>query len=89
MIDALYILTSIHAAIEAGSAILQVYHSSDFKVEQKADKSPLTRADRRAHEVIVKRLCQFDIPVLSEEGKDIPYDERRNWGIFWIVDPLD
>ena len=89
MIDKLYILTSIHAAIEAGNAILQVYHSSDFKVEQKDDKSPLTLADRRAHEVIVKHLSQFDIPVLSEEGKDILYDERKNWDTFWLVDPLD
>ena len=89
MIDKLYILTSIHAAIEAGNAILQVYHSSDFKVEQKDDKSPLTLADRRAHEVIVKHLSQFDIPVLSEEGQDILYDERKNWDTFWLVDPLD
>jgi len=89
MIDKLYILTSIHAAIEAGNAILQVYHSTDFKIEEKDDKSPLTRADRRAHEVIVKHLSEFDIPVLSEEGKDIPYDERKNWDTFWIVDPLD
>lgn len=89
MIDKLYILTSIHAAIEAGNAILQVYHSSDFKIEEKDDKSPLTQADRHAHEVIVKHLSKFDIPVLSEEGKDIPYDERKNWDTFWIVDPLD
>jgi 3'(2'), 5'-bisphosphate nucleotidase len=89
MIDKLYILTSIHAAIEAGNAILQVYHSSDFKVQQKVDKSPLTLADRRAHEVIVKHLSEFDIPVLSEEGKDILYDERKNWDTFWLVDPLD
>jgi len=89
MIDTLTILTSIHAAMEAGNAILQVYHSSDFKVEQKDDKSPLTLADRRAHEVIVKHLSQFDIPVLSEEGQDILYDERKNWDTFWLVDPLD
>ena len=89
MIDTLTILTSIHAAREAGNAILQVYHSSDFKVEQKDDKSPLTLADRRAHEVIVKHLSQFDIPVLSEEGQDILYDERKNWDTFWLVDPLD
>jgi 3'(2'), 5'-bisphosphate nucleotidase len=89
MIDKLYILTSIHAALEAGNAILQVYHSSDFKIEEKDDKSPLTQADRHAHEVIVKHLSKFDIPVLSEEGKDIPYGERKNWDTFWIVDPLD
>jgi 3'(2'), 5'-bisphosphate nucleotidase len=70
-----HLLTSIHAAIEAGSAILQVYRSSDFEVEQKADKSPLTLADRNAHVVIMQHLLKFDIPVLSEEGKSIPYND--------------
>ena len=89
MNDKLYILNSIHAAIEAGNAILEVYHASDFKVEEKADKSPLTLADRRAHEVIMQHLSKFDLPILSEEGKNIPYDERKNWDTFWLVDPLD
>ena len=89
MNDKITILTSINAAIEAGQAILQVYHSADFKVEKKADKSPLTLADKRAHEVIMQHLSQFDLPILSEEGKNIPYDERKNWDTFWLVDPLD
>jgi len=84
-----HILVSIHAAIEAGNAILQVYRSSDFKVELKADKSPLTLADRNAHEIIMQHLSKFDIPVLSEEGKNIPYDKRKSWNTFWLVDPLD
>ena len=85
----LYTITSVIAALEAGSAILEVYHSADFKVEKKADKSPLTLADRRAHEVIMQHLSKFDFPILSEEGKNIPYDERKNWDTFWLVDPLD
>ena len=89
MNDNLYTITSVIAALEAGSAILEVYHSADFKVEKKADKSPLTLADRRAHEVIIQHLSKFDIPILSEEGKNIPYDERKNWDTFWLVDPLD
>ena len=89
MNDKIAILNSIYAAIEAGQAILEVYHSADFEVEKKADTSPLTLADRRAHEVIMQHLSLFDIPVLSEEGKNIPYDERKNWNTFWLVDPLD
>jgi 3'(2'), 5'-bisphosphate nucleotidase len=84
-----YTIKSIHAAIEAGNAILEVYHSSDFEVEKKADTSPLTLADRRAHEVIMNQLSPFDIPILSEEGKNIPYDERKDWETFWLMDPLD
>lgn len=89
MNDKLYAIASVIAAIEAGTAILAVYHSSDFEVEKKADKSPLTLADRRAHDAIMQHLSLFDIPILSEEGKNIPFDERKNWETFWLVDPLD
>jgi 3'(2'), 5'-bisphosphate nucleotidase len=89
MNDKLYLLTALAAAIDAGHAILGVYRSSDFKVEEKADKSPLTLADKRSHEIIVKRLGQLDIPILSEEGKDIPYKERKRWKTYWLIDPLD
>ena len=89
MNDKLYLLTALAAAIEAGRAILEVYRSSDFKVEEKVDKSPLTLADKRSHEIIVKRLGKLDVPILSEEGKDIPYKERKRWETYWLIDPLD
>jgi 3'(2'), 5'-bisphosphate nucleotidase len=89
MNDKFYLLTALSAALDAGRAILDVYRSSDFKVEEKADKSPLTLADKRSHEIIVKRLGQLDIPILSEEGKDIPYKERKRWETYWLIDPLD
>ena len=89
MNEKLSTIVSIKAALEAGQAILDVYHSADFKVEKKDDKSPLTLADRRAHDVIMQHLSRFDIPILSEEGKDISHDERKSWERFWLVDPLD
>jgi 3'(2'), 5'-bisphosphate nucleotidase len=89
MNDKFYLLTAVAAAIEAGRAILEVYRSSDFKIEEKADKSPLTLADRRSHVIIVKRLGKLDIPILSEEGRDIPYKERKRWETYWLIDPLD
>jgi 3'(2'), 5'-bisphosphate nucleotidase len=84
----LHLLKAIQASTQAGQAILDVYHS-DFSVEYKTDSSPLTLADKRSHEVIVKHLSEFDIPILSEEGKNIPYAERKTWNQLWIVDPLD
>jgi len=81
----------IAAAREAGKAILEVY-STDFSVELKNDNSPLTLADKLSHEIIVRRLTEITgdtIPILSEEGKDIPYEERKKWDYFWLVDPLD
>jgi len=89
MNDNLYLLTSIQAALRAGNAILEVYRSAEFEIEEKADKSPLTLADRRSHEVIVSYLATFDIPILSEEGRDIPYRERKQWDTYWLIDPLD
>ena len=83
-----YILKAIQASIEAGNAILDVYHS-DFEVEYKTDSSPLTLADKQSHEVIVNHLDEFNIPILSEEGRDTPYEERKAWSRLWIVDPLD
>lgn len=77
------------ASIEAGKAILEVYNSDDFNVELKGDDSPLTRADKNAHNVIVSFLENTGLPILSEEGKSIPYEERKNWEHFWMVDPLD
>lgn len=82
------ILPTIVASVEAGLAILEVY-SQDFAVEEKEDKSPLTLADKRSHEIILSHLTPFDIPVLSEEGKAIDYHVRNQWDYLWIVDPLD
>ena len=82
------IITALQAAVAAGKAILDVYHS-DFAVTHKADQSPLTEADTRSHGIIVQALQGMEVPVLSEEGKEIPYSRRKNWSTLWIVDPLD
>lgn len=76
--------------LKAGKAILAVY-GRDFDVAYKEDDSPVTQADERSHQVIVQGLKQLtpDIPILSEEGRHIPYDERKRWERFWLVDPLD
>jgi 3'(2'), 5'-bisphosphate nucleotidase len=76
------------AALAAGREILAVY-ASDFVVETKADDSPLTAADMRAHRVIRDALAPIGLPLLSEEGRQIPYSERCRWDRLWIVDPLD
>ena len=80
---------SITAALEAGKAILDIYHSDDFEVELKGDDSPLTKADIASHNVIMSHLKATHIPVLSEEGKSIPYEDRKDWSQLWIVDPID
>lgn len=77
------------ASLAAGQKILKVYNSGDFAVELKGDNSPLTKADQAAHDIIMSFLEPHGIPVLSEEGRFIPYTERSQWEYLWIVDPLD
>ena len=77
------------ACLEAGKEILRIYDSGDFSIEAKADDSPLTMADKAAHHKIVSYLEPTGIPILSEEGKSIPFEERDEWDYFWMVDPLD
>ena len=78
-------------SVAAGQAIMEVYESGDFGVDHKADDSPLTKADLASHQVIVEGLKSLtkDIPVLSEESADIPFEERQSWQKYWLVDPLD
>lgn len=80
---------AIHAAELACKEILDVYTSGDFQAEVKGDNSPLTIADKKAHHVIASVLQSTNLPILSEEGKAIPYAERKHWEYFWMVDPLD
>lgn len=80
--------TAIQAAIEAGKEILDIYHS-DFEVEIKNDASPLTIADKNANTVINSFLKPTGIPIISEENKQLAYQERKDWKMCWIVDPLD
>ncbi len=77
-------------ARDAGKAILDVY-STEFEVEEKADKSPLTAADLASHNLIMERLHQLtpEIPILSEESASLPFEERDSWQTYWLVDPLD
>jgi 3'(2'), 5'-bisphosphate nucleotidase len=84
-----YINIACKTAIEAGKEIISVYNSSDFSIEIKPDSSPLTSADKAAHQIITSYLEKTPFPILSEEGKTISYNERKKWKKFWMVDPLD
>ncbi|MBN7771240.1 3'(2'),5'-bisphosphate nucleotidase CysQ [Marinobacter daepoensis] len=80
----------INIADEASEKVLHIYQS-DFKVSYKEDRSPITAADLASHEIIVKGLRNLsrDIPILSEEGADVPWEERKKWRRFWLIDPID
>ena len=84
-----YLNLAISAVIEAGKVILEVYDSKDFDVQLKSDNSPLTRADILSHNIIKSFLEKTGIPILSEEGKETPYEVRKHWSKLWIIDPID
>jgi len=96
VLDQIDIRDIVKIAKDAGKAIMKIYNQ-DFAVEYKTDNSPLTIADQKANEIIVTSLNQLSvntslkksIPILSEEGRNVPYDERKNWDYFWLIDPLD
>lgn len=76
-----YLYIAIRAAVDAGKSIMDIYNDpeSDFGIERKADNSPLTKADKAAHRLITNALSVTPFPVLSEEGKEIPFKERSKW----------
>lgn len=82
-----------HTAYLAGEAIMKVYEEKDFTsiIDFKADNSPLTLADKYAHEAIVWQLNLFEpcLPIISEEGENIDYEQRKDWASYWLIDPLD
>jgi 3'(2'), 5'-bisphosphate nucleotidase len=74
----------------AGAAIMTIY-DTEFDVETKADDSPLTQADLASHRILAAGLAQLspDIPLFSEESEVPPFEVRRDWHRYWLVDPLD
>lgn len=79
-----------NAALRAGARILEIYNDGiDIEVNLKSDRTPITLADRDSHTLIKSYLGPTYIPLLSEEGRDLLYEERRGWDFFWMVDPLD
>lgn len=75
---------------KAGEAIMEIYNR-DFHIEYKDDKSPLTEADLKSNEIIIAALEELypEIPLLSEEGKKMNYNDRKKWEMFWLIDPID
>ena len=77
------------AALDAGKVVMEIYQSGEFETSIKAGAAPVTKADKRSHTIITRRLDKTHLPVLSEEGGDIDFEKRKRWEYFWLVDPLD
>jgi len=79
----------LNTAVRAGRAIINIYERDDQGIQYKKDESPLTEADLASNNVIIEALENTGLPILSEEGRDIPFSARKHWELFWLVDPLD
>ena len=75
----------------AGEAILGIYQAPETaNIQLKNDDSPLTAADLAAHQLIAEALPKLlDVPMISEESVIPAYAVRRQWPIYWLIDPLD
>jgi 3'(2'), 5'-bisphosphate nucleotidase len=80
----------VQIARKAGERVLEIYNSS-FQVEYKNDGTPVTQADLEANKIITSSLKQLypEIPIISEESEEIPFEVRKNWEFFWLIDPID
>ena len=90
MLNTINIQNIISISQKAWKAIMEIY-ARDFHVEYKWDNSPLTEADLKSNKIINEELLKLypNIPILSEENKKIPFEKRKNWEYFWLIDPID
>jgi 3'(2'), 5'-bisphosphate nucleotidase len=86
MID--YLQTALRAAIDAGAAALEMQYSKKH-TRQKADNTPVSDADLKANDIIIEQLAGFGLPILSEESARDTHQKRREWDLFWMIDPID
>lgn len=82
-----YLPTMIDAARDAGIAILEIYNSDEFETIK--NDTELNQADLKAHRAIENKLADTGFPILSEDGEEISYTERKDWEYYWLIDPLD
>ncbi len=75
----------LEAVEEVGQQIMNIYNS-DYQVELKADESPLTKADKLSHDLLISRLSTFPYGIISEESENIPGSMSN---VYWVIDPLD
>ncbi|HLW07912.1 MAG TPA: 3'(2'),5'-bisphosphate nucleotidase CysQ [Marinilabiliaceae bacterium] len=80
---------AIEASLLAGEAIMDIHHQKNYSIQKKLDQTPVTEADFRSHDIIVRELKRTKIEILSEEGSADSWAEIRRSSRYWLIDPLD
>jgi len=90
MLDSIELDDIVSIALDASEVVMEIY-KKDFDIEYKDDASPLTQADIKSNAIICEALTNRypNIPIMSEENKEIPYSIRKNWDVYWCIDPID
>lgn len=84
------LINACNAAILGAKEIMKIYNGDkEIDVNYKSDTTIITEADKVSHLTIKRHLSQTRIPLLSEEGRNMLYEERYSWDLYWLVDPLD
>lgn len=84
------LLPVLRIAEQAAVAISDIYHK-EYSIMKKPDHSPVTDADLASHQIIKEGLLVLtpELPLISEEGTEPPFNERQQWQSYWLIDPLD
>ncbi len=82
------LIPTILTSLEAGAQIMHIFRTK-IRISIKRNLTPVTNADKLANQTIIEGLAEFNIPMISEETKVVPFEERAQWDRFWLVDPLD
>ena len=88
MFDALF-KKAIETSVLAGEGIMEIYNQKSFSIQEKSNKTPVTEADFRSHDIIVRELKSTGIEILSEEGSADSWAEIQRNSRYWLIDPLD
>jgi len=82
---------ALESAKKAGKEVMKYYHQGNFNAEIKDDDSPVTCADIAANDILMDQLRTLtpNIPIISEEVGALPFEKRKNWSKYWLLDPID
>ena len=90
IVDKKFIDSLLSFGAELSKEVVQIQERG-FKTTEKSDSSPLTEADLHSN----KRIREFlfastDVAnIISEEDKEVSYEQRKDWDYYWMIDPID
>ncbi len=82
-----YLDAAMEAVDKAETIILEYFHNQNFSIEKKADKTPVTAADKAAERIIKEHLHKA-FPSHGFFGEE-EGEESKDAEFVWTIDPID